>query len=69
MQLDPHILLLDEPTAALDRAAAALVETLVATWLQELPRTRATLWVSHDQQQAARVADRRLRMDAGRLTE
>jgi len=67
IQLDPHILLLDEPTAALDADSATAVETLVADWLAESQPQRATLWVSHNAQQAQRVADRQLRIQGGRL--
>lgn len=67
IQLNPNILLLDEPTAALDAAAANIVESLVATWLDEKPIARAMIWVTHDHRQALRVADRVLEMDAGCL--
>ena len=67
IQLDPHILLLDEPTAALDADSATAVETLVADWLAESLPQRATLWVSHNAEQAQRVADRQLLIQEGRL--
>jgi putative ABC transport system ATP-binding protein len=67
IQFDPHVLLLDEPTASLDSEATALVERLVALWLQELPDSRATVWVSHDEAQAERVADLVFRIDRGLL--
>lgn len=67
IQLNPSILLLDEPTAALDTAAAIMVESLVTTWLDEMPMTRAMVWVTHDYPQALRVADRVLEMNAGRM--
>lgn len=68
MQLDPAVLLLDEPTAALDADATAQVEALVSGWLGGRPERRAVVWVTHDLQQARRVATRVLRMDKGRLT-
>jgi ABC-type iron transport system FetAB ATPase subunit len=53
----PGALLLDEPTAALDREAAAPVEALV----RELAtRGLAIVIVTHDEAQAERVADARL---------
>jgi putative ABC transport system ATP-binding protein len=58
---DPEILLLDEPTASLDAASVRLVEDLLAHWRGEGGR-RACLWVSHDPEQIARVADERLRL-------
>jgi ABC-type iron transport system FetAB ATPase subunit len=54
---DPAALLLDEPTAALDREAAASVEALVRALAG---RGLAILLVTHDEAQADRVADARL---------
>jgi putative ABC transport system ATP-binding protein len=64
--VDPAVLLLDEPTASLDPATASQLEGLVAAWLEE-PGERGLLWVTHDLEQAARVATRRLRLEAGSL--
>jgi len=69
IQLDPHVLLLDEPTAALDQAATGAVEQLVEMWYAERPDERATVWVSHDREQAGRVARRALHIHDGRLEE
>ena len=59
LQQQPQVLLLDEPTAALDGDMVARVE-------QRLARFRAVggaiLWVSHDPAQLQRVADRRLQL-------
>lgn len=64
--LDPELLLLDEPTAALDPGAAARVEAM----LQELKGTGVTLLFStHHVGQAARLADRVLFLRRGRLIE
>ena len=54
VQLDPKVLLLDEPTASLDAEATAAVETLVADWQAESAGARAVVWVSHDTGQAER---------------
>lgn len=67
MQLDPEILLLDEPTAALDAASAATVETLIDRWLSEQPGKRAMLWITHDSRQASRISSRVLRLTEGAL--
>lgn len=53
---EPEILLLDEPTSALDPAATRHVEETINNLRIALGLT--VLWVSHDIQQAKRVADR-----------
>jgi putative ABC transport system ATP-binding protein len=68
VQLEPEVLLLDEPTAALDPAATRAVEQCVDQWFREAPRQRAIVWVSHDRDQAARVADRVIAMEAGTVS-
>lgn len=60
--LQPPVLLLDEPTAALDPAAVEAVEQLLRT---ELARGVAILLVSHDERQVARLASRRLQVESG----
>jgi putative ABC transport system ATP-binding protein len=67
MQLDPTILLLDEPTAALDGSTAIALETVVDRWLTENPE-RAIVWVSHNEAQAQRVGRVLLYLEAGRLS-
>jgi len=62
---DPAVLLLDEPTASLDAASVGRVEALVAEYRRS--RDAAVLWVSHDPDQAGRVAGRRYRLEAGRV--
>jgi len=58
----PSVLLLDEPTAALDEAATAAVEALIK---ELLAKGTAVVWVTHDGDQAARVAEGILRLEAG----
>lgn len=67
IQLDPGVLLLDEPTAALDRDATAAIERLVDGWFSERAGERGLVWVSHDHDQARRVAARVLGLAAGRM--
>ncbi len=68
LQLDPLLLLLDEPTSALDPEATRAVETLVDGWLAASDGSRAVVWVSHDQSQVLRVAQRIITITAGRLS-
>ena len=62
----PSVLLLDEPTAALDQSARDAVEALLA---ERLAAGAAILWVSHDSGQCARMARRSLVVTAGRVRE
>ena len=64
LQLEPTILLLDEPTASLDVSSAAAIERLVDLWYAN---DRAFLWVSHSGEQAERVATRTVRLQNGRM--
>lgn len=69
LQLAPEVLLLDEPTAALDPASVQAIETLVANWLAHGNGSRAYVWVSHDAEQTRRVSNRVLQMQDAVLTE
>jgi phosphate transport system ATP-binding protein len=61
----PDVLLLDEPTAALDPISAQKVEELVYALRAEI----TVVAVTHNLQQAARVADRTAFLLGGRLVE
>ena len=62
--LEPRVLLLDEPTANIDRAHVATIEDLIVS----LPQ-RGTLVViaTHDPGQAIRLGNEQLQMENGRL--
>jgi len=67
IQLDPSVLLLDEPTAAMDAKSSTVVKKWVAAWVSASPAARALLWVSHDDKQIARVTTRVVEIHQGRL--
>jgi phosphate transport system ATP-binding protein len=62
---DPEVLLLDEPCSALDPIATAKIEEL----LYQLSSTCTVVIVTHNMEQAARVADFTSFFVAGRLIE
>jgi putative ABC transport system ATP-binding protein len=67
LQLSPEVLLLDEPTAALDPTSSREVEALIDAWFAG-DRARACIWVSHDLDQARRMSNIHLQMSAGVLS-
>jgi phosphate-transporting ATPase len=66
LMVRPKVLLLDEPTAALDPASVGAVESLIAARIQA---GLAVLWVTHDAEQAKRIAHRLLVVDGGQIRE
>lgn len=65
--LDPVILLLDEPTAALDAGTTAAVESLLRIWAETGPGPKAMLLVTHAPEQAKRLGRRHLHISERRL--
>lgn len=57
LAVEPSLLLLDEPTASMDAGVSRRAEQLLNDWVAE-EATRGWLWVSHSEQQLAKVADR-----------
>lgn len=63
---DNRVLLLDEPTSGLDADTRDRIEALLR---ERLAAGGSIVLVTHDPQQARRIASRSFRMDAGRLGE
>ncbi|WP_298811364.1 ATP-binding cassette domain-containing protein [uncultured Psychrobacter sp.] len=67
LQLSPQVLLLDEPTAALDMDTSAQLVNLLINWLHA-DAQRTLLWVTHDTKDIMPLANRHWHMQAGVLT-
>ncbi|MEL0619243.1 ABC transporter ATP-binding protein [Psychrobacter proteolyticus] len=67
LQLSPQVLLLDEPTAALDIDTSAQLVNLLINWLHA-DAQRTLLWVTHDIKDIMPLANRHWHMQAGVLT-
>ncbi len=65
LAVEPEVILMDEPCSALDPIATLKIEELIA----ELKRRVTIVIVTHNMQQAARVADRTAFMLSGELVE
>lgn len=65
LAVEPEVLLMDEPCSALDPTATAKIEDLVIT----LKRNYTVIIVTHNMQQASRVADYTAFMYLGKLIE
>jgi phosphate transport system ATP-binding protein len=63
--VEPEVILMDEPCSALDPVATLRIEELV----EQLKREYTIVIVTHNMQQAARVADRTAFMLSGELVE
>ena len=67
LALEPSVLLLDEPTAALDDTSKAAIERTLRDLRERLGLS--FVLVTHDLDQAARLADRVLVLEPGALSE
>jgi phosphate transport system ATP-binding protein len=65
LAMQPEVLLMDEPTSALDPIASSKIEELV----HQLKKHLTIIVVTHNMQQAARVADRAAFMYLGEMIE
>jgi phosphate transport system ATP-binding protein len=65
LAVEPEVILMDEPCSALDPIATLKIEELI----DELKQSYTIVIVTHNMQQAARVADRTAFMLAGELVE
>ena len=65
LAVEPEVLLMDEPASALDPASTLRIEQLI----EELKRDYTVIIVTHNMQQAARVADWTLFLLNGRVVE
>jgi phosphate transport system ATP-binding protein len=65
LAVNPEVILMDEPCSALDPIATLKIEELIA----ELKQRVTIVIVTHNMQQAARVADRTAFMLGGKLVE
>jgi phosphate transport system ATP-binding protein len=63
--VEPEVILMDEPCSALDPVATLKIEELI----EELKRDYTIVIVTHNMQQAARVADKTAFMLSGELVE
>lgn len=69
LQLDPLVLMLDEPTASLDQETIECLEKLILSWFDSNAARRSYIWISHDRAQLERVSTRRLSVLDGALIE
>lgn len=70
LQLEPQVLLLDEPTASTDPATTERIEAMLRQWCHQ-DSQRSLIWVSHSPEQVQRLLDfpgrRHLGVEQGKL--
>ena len=67
LENQPHLLLLDEPTANLDEENTTRVEELIRSYREETGA--AVVWVSHQRTQLHRVASRFFTLESGNMVD
>lgn len=67
LEQQPKVLLLDEPTASLDPNSVNAVEALIKDYAHKLQVP--VIWVSHDQAQISRIADREFTIENDEVIE
>ncbi len=67
LAIEPEVLLLDEPFASLDAPTRRSLQTEVKMILRDLGMT--AVFVTHDQEEAARLADRILVLEGGKIAQ
>ena len=67
LQNQPRVLLLDEPTANLDKRNTKIFEQAIAEYLEQ--HQASAFWISHDHEQLDRVADVQFELKDGQLRE
>jgi ABC-type iron transport system FetAB ATPase subunit len=67
VQHSPEVLLLDEPTAALDPTSAERVEAFVEQYRNR--QAAPVIWIGHDSEQLGRVASRHFVIHHGELAQ
>ena len=65
IQLSPQVLLLDEPTSAIDDKTTQQLEKLLLDWVAE--EQRAFVWTTHDSVQAERIATQVIELANGAI--
>jgi len=63
LAMDPHIVILDEPTAGLDEGGRRWIKELIASLNKE---GKTVIWISHDMAEVAELARRVIVMEKGR---
>lgn len=69
IQLNPSVLLLDEPTASLDTETTHAAEQLLEQWFADFDGEHALVQITHDRAQVERVSRQILGLDHGRICE